>query len=149
MDQAMADGQFRVYYQPKFAIQSSKPYLTSAEALVRWVHPTLGMISPARFIPVFEANGMVRRLDRFVWREAARQIAEWKREYGFTIPVSVNVSRIDLMEISFIDEITGIMNEAGISADEYLLEVTESPQHALITAYRCAEAGQGLYKEYP
>lgn len=126
MEQGMRDGQFRVYYQPKFDIQGDKPHLSSAEALVRWVHPSLGMISPAKFIQIFEENGMVRRLDRYVWREAARQIAEWKREFGFTVPVSVNVSRIDLMEPSFIDEITGIMDEAGISVGEYLLEVTES-----------------------
>ncbi|MCR5023815.1 MAG: EAL domain-containing protein [Lachnospiraceae bacterium] len=111
MEPALIGGQFRVYYQPKYDIQSDKPRLSSAEALIRWVHPTLGMISPSKFIPIFEANGMIRRLDRYVWREAARQIAEWKKEFGFTISVSVNVSRIDLMELSFIDEITGIMEE--------------------------------------
>ncbi len=126
MEQGLSEGQFKVYYQPKYYIQDDKPYLSSAEALVRWVHPTLGMISPAEFIPIFEANGMVRRLDRFVWREAARQIAEWKKEFDLTIPVSVNVSRIDLMEPNFIDEIISIMKEAGITAGEYLLEVTES-----------------------
>ncbi len=126
MEKGLADRQFMVYYQPKFDIQGDEPVLSSAEALVRWDHPALGMISPVQFIPVFEENGMIRRLDRYVWREAARQIAEWKKEFGFTIPVSVNVSRIDLMELSFIDEITGIMEEAGITAGEYLLEVTES-----------------------
>lgn len=126
MEEGMKEGQFRVYYQPKFAIQDDVPSLSSAEALVRWVHPSLGMLGPSKFIPVFEANGMVRRLDRFVWREAAKQIASWKREFGFTIPVSVNVSRIDLMEPSFIDEITTLMDEEGVNPGEYLLEVTES-----------------------
>ena len=126
MEKGLSERQFVVYYQPKFAIQDGDPRLTSAEALIRWQHPELGMISPGHFIPLFEENGMIRKLDRYVWREAAAQVARWKETYGITIPVSVNVSRIDMMESGFIDEITGIVKEAGIGPDEYMLEVTES-----------------------
>ncbi len=126
MDQGLSEGRFKVYYQPKYFIQSEEPYLSSAEALIRWDHPELGMISPGQFIPIFEGNGMIRKLDRFVWREAARQIGEWKRLHGKSLPVSVNVSRIDLMETGFTDEIRSIMDEAGITPEEFLLEVTES-----------------------
>ncbi len=126
METGLKERQFRVYYQPKYYIQGEEPALSSAEALVRWIHPVLGMISPAKFIPVFEDNGLVSKLDRYVWKEAARQVGEWKMRYGFTIPVSVNVSRVDLMEADFVEEITSIMTDAGITASEYLLEVTES-----------------------
>ena len=62
---------FRVYLQPKFNIRREEPYLASAEALVRWVHPELGMISPAEFIPLLEESGLVLELDRFVWKHTA------------------------------------------------------------------------------
>ncbi len=126
MEKALGERQFIVYYQPKFNIQGDEPYLSSAEALIRWKHPELGMISPGKFIPIFEENGMIRRLDRFVWREAARQVAEWKDKYGIAVPVSVNVSRVDLMKPGFVDEITGILKDCGIGPKEYMLEVTES-----------------------
>lgn len=126
MEKALSEKQFVVYYQPKMAIQEGVPHLTSAEALIRWQHPELGMISPGHFIPLFEENGMIRKLDRYVWREAAAQVAAWKNTYGITIPVSVNVSRIDMLEPGFIDEIMNIVKEAGITPDEYMLEVTES-----------------------
>ena len=126
LDRALAEKQFVVYYQPKLAIQNGDPYLSSAEALIRWEHPELGMVSPGRFIPVFEENGMIKRLDRYMWKEAARQVSIWKDKYGTTIPVSVNVSRIDMLEDGFTREILDVCEEAGISPEGYMLEVTES-----------------------
>ena len=70
----------------------------SAEALVRWQHPVFGLISPDTFIPLFEGNGKIRDVDRFVWEQAARQIARWRAQFGVTIPVSVNLSRIDVFD---------------------------------------------------
>ncbi|MCR4597621.1 MAG: EAL domain-containing protein [Acetatifactor sp.] len=78
LDRALSEKQFKVFYQPKYAVQGDKPTLSSAEALVRWVHPELGVISPGKFIPLFEQNGMIGKVDRFVWKEAARQIADWR-----------------------------------------------------------------------
>lgn len=72
--QALAEKQFIVYYQPKYDISGDKPRLTSAESLIRWMHPEFGMISPGVFIPLFEENGLIQRLDRYVWNEAAAQI---------------------------------------------------------------------------
>ncbi len=126
MEKALSEKQFIVYYQPKFNVEGENPVLSSAEALIRWKHPEFGMVSPGEFIPIFEENGMIRRLDRYVWKEAARQVAEWKKLFNKSVPVSVNVSRIDLMEPDFVREITGILRDAGISPSEYLLEVTES-----------------------
>ena len=126
LDSALEEEQFKVYYQPKYSIQADKPILSSAEALIRWVHPKLGMISPGAFIPLFEKNGLIGKVDRFVWRKAAEQIAAWKQKYGIKIPVSVNVSRIDIMNEGLTDELKEIVAKAGISPKDYFLEVTES-----------------------
>ena len=125
-DLALSEKQFCVYFQPKFNIKGDKPVLSSAEALIRWKHPELGMISPGDFIPLFEENGLVSRLDRFVWREAAARIREWKDRYGITIPVSVNVSRMDIYDPNLEKELLDIVKTYDISAHDYLLEVTES-----------------------
>ena len=123
---AIEQKQFKVNYQPKFNIKGDKPVLCSAEALVRWEHPELGFVRPDLFIPLFEENGLVTKLDRYVWEEAARQIAAWKKELGVTIPVSVNVSRVDIAAPDMTDFITKIVKENGLSPSEYHLEITES-----------------------
>lgn len=123
---AIEQKQFQVNYQPKFNIKGDKPVLCSAEALVRWIHPELGFVRPDLFIPLFEENGLVTKLDRYVWEEAARQIAVWKKELGVTIPVSVNVSRVDIAAPDMTDFITKIIKENGLTPSEYHLEITES-----------------------
>lgn len=124
--EAIKNGQFSLYYQPKFNVTGFRPVLGSAEALVRWIHPELGFISPGVFIPLFENNGIIRLLDKFVWREAARQVKKWKDKYGFAIPVSVNVSRIDLLDPHLPDIILGIVEEEGVDPSSIYLEITES-----------------------
>lgn len=126
MDEALKNRQFQVFYQPKYNIRGDVPKLSSAEALVRWHHPSLGMISPAVFIPLFEENGLIPRLDQYVWREAAAQIARWREKFGVTVPVSVNVSRVDMYDPAFIDIVTGIVKENALSPADLPLEVTES-----------------------
>ena len=123
---AIQQGQFQVYYQPKFDIRREAPLLTSAEALVRWRHPTLGMISPGAFIPLFEGNGMICRLDHYVWRETAAQIRDWKERFGFAVPVSVNVSRVDMFDADLAGVFTGLLAEFDLEPEELLLEITES-----------------------
>ena len=123
---AIEQKQFKVNYQPKFNITGDKPLLCSAEALVRWIHPDLGFVRPDLFIPLFEANGLVTKHDRYVWEESAKQIARWKKELGVTIPVSVNVSRIDIAAPDMTDFITKIVKENGLDPKEYMLEITES-----------------------
>ena len=125
----------RVYYQPKYAIQGDKPHLRSAEALIRWIHPTLGFINPGDFIPLFESNGLIQMVDYYVWKEAAAQIRRWKDEYDFTVPVSVNVSRIDIYDPDLENKFCNILKENNLSPSEYMIEITES-------AY--AENAQGL-----
>ncbi len=115
-----------VFYQPKYGIQSEKPVLRSAEALIRWKHPELGMISPGDFIPLFESNGLIQKLDHYVWAEAASQIRKWKDEFGYTLPVSVNVSRVDIYDPDFEKRLLDILDENKLTTSELMLEITES-----------------------
>lgn len=123
---ALAEKQFQVYFQPKFDIRPSTAILSSAEALVRWKHPELGMVSPGKFIPLFESNGLIQQLDHFVWQETACQIREWKDRLGYAVPVSVNVSRVDLYDQNVIDTLLIIVESNGLQPGDLLLEVTES-----------------------
>lgn len=118
--------QFVVYYQPKYRIQGDRPVLSSAEALIRWIHPELGFISPGEFIPLFEQNGLIRRVDHYVWREAAAQIGRWRDRFGRIIPVSVNVSRVDIFDPELENKLCAILDEFKLSPDDMMLEITES-----------------------
>ena len=117
---------FMVYFQPKYDIRPDKPVLASAEALVRWDHPELGMISPGVFIPLLEENGLILELDQFVWRRTAAAIRDWKDRFGFSVPVSVNVSRIDMLTPNLKSVFTDILETYDLSADDLMLEITES-----------------------
>ena len=123
---AIREKQFTVHYQPKFDVRPEIPVLSSAEALVRWQHPKLGMISPGVFIPLFEENGLIQELDQYVWRRTAAQIRDWKERLGFAVPVSVNVSRIDMYDPHLIDTLRQIVADNGLKPQEFLLEITES-----------------------
>ena len=123
---AIREKQFLVYYQPKYDITRSEPVLSSAEALVRWKHPKRGMVIPGAFIPVFEKNGLIQELDNYVWNEAAAQIRDWKERFGVSVPVSVNISRIDMYDPYFIEKLDDIVARNGLEHRELLLEITES-----------------------
>ena len=118
--------QLTVFYQPKYDIKCSPPRLSSAEALIRWRHPDLGMISPGVFIPLLEDKGLIGVVDHFVWREAAAQVAAWRDKYSYTLPVSVNVSRADIFEPGLEDRLLAIVTENGLDIKTLKLEVTES-----------------------
>jgi len=123
---AIHEKQFLVYYQPKFNIQCETPMLSSAEALVRWKHPKLGMVSPGVFIPLFEQNGLIQELDNYVWQEAAMQVRDWKERLGVSVPVSINVSRIDMYDPLLVEKLVELVKNNGLTFDELLLEITES-----------------------
>ena len=124
--EAIETKQLCVYFQPKYAIQGEKPKLSSAEALVRWNHPEFGMLSPGLFIPVFEENGLIQILDHFVWETAAEHVKDWRDRYGFDVPISVNVSRMDLYDEGLLDYINSIIEKNGINPHNFMLEITES-----------------------
>ena len=123
---SLDSGRFTVFFQPKFDIRPESPVLASAEALVRWDHPELGLISPGVFIPLLEDNGLILDLDQFVWRESAARISEWKDRFGLSVPVSVNVSRIDMLTPNLKNIFEDILRSYGLSADDLMLEITES-----------------------
>ena len=122
---ALREKQFRVYYQPKFNIRKEVPYLCSAEALARWIHPEFGMVSPAVFIPLFERNGLIQALDCHIWREAAGMSRRMK-ELGIPQPISINVSRVDLQDPKLDEKLSGIIAENGLDYQDLSLEITES-----------------------
>ena len=125
-DAAIREEQFQVYFQPKFDVRFPTPTLASSEALVRWFHPRLGMISPGVFIPLFEDNGLIQRLDNYVWRQAAAKMHEWHERLGFSAPISVNVSRIDMYDPRLVETLQEIVTSNDLGPHELLLEITES-----------------------
>ncbi len=123
---ALENGELEVYYQPKYDIQQNPPRLASAEALVRWRHPEFGLISPDRFIQLFERSGQITLLDCFVWERAAKQIAAWRESYGVTLPVSVNLSRVDVFHPEFPALLDSLVAKYSLEHRDFNLEVTES-----------------------
>lgn len=126
LKQALKNNEFEVHYQPKFDIQSDRPVLTSVEALVRWRHHELGMIRPDEFIPLFEKNGQIDVLDRFVWSQSAKQIAQWRDKYGVLISVSVNLSRVDVFDPTLEKTFDDLLLKYGLPNSAIKLEITES-----------------------
>ena len=126
MDEALRQKQFKVFFQPKYQIQGEAPFLYSAEALVRWIHPELGFISPGVFIPLFEENGLITRLDTYMWEETAAQIRRWREQFGVTFPVSVNLSRQDLFDAGLQQKVQRIVTENQLTPTDLHLEITES-----------------------
>ena len=123
---ALEAGEFEVYYQPKFNIQAEPPVPVSAEALIRWNHPTFGLISPGDFIPLFEKNGQIELLDRYVWEQAAKQVAAWRDADGVVVPVSVNLSRVDMFNPDLEQILDTILTENHLDHKAFKLEITES-----------------------
>ncbi len=125
-DQSIKNKDFKVYFQPKYKIQGERNELSSAEALVRWIHPEFGFISPGVFIPLFEKNGLIQRLDKYVFNVVAEKMAEWKERFGFYFPVSVNVSRVDIYNTNLENEILEAFDSRGIPHQYCYIEMTES-----------------------
>jgi len=123
-DTAIREGQFKVYYQPKYRL--SDETLVGAEALVRWIHPDRGFMSPGLFIPLFEKNGLINRLDNFVWETTCQNIARWTERFGKCVPISVNVSRTDIYQPDLVGIFKRMVADAGIAMGSLSLEVTES-----------------------
>lgn len=126
MDGALAAQQFYLQFQPKYNVHGETPVLTSAEVLVRWNHPEHGQISPGQFIPVFERNGLIQKLDYYILDRALECAGRWKHDHGIELPLSINVSRIDLYNHTLIDDITEKLDQFGIPKEKLYLEITES-----------------------
>lgn len=126
VDDALKQGQFYLNFQPKYNIEGDEPMLASAEALIRWDHPTLGKISPGTFIPLLEKNGLIQKLDFFTWEKAMEMSGKIKSEHGINIPISVNVSRMDLYYHRLIEFLEEMLAKYGLDEKNIYLEITES-----------------------
>ncbi len=124
MEFALQEQQFVIYLQPVYNIE--KNHIVSAEALVRWIHPTDGVISPGKFIPIFERNGFIVRLDRFVWESVCRFLHDRRQRGEEIVPVSVNVSRLNFYNRDLLEFLLGLLKKYDLEAYMLKLEVTES-----------------------
>ncbi|MBE5944395.1 MAG: EAL domain-containing protein [Lachnospiraceae bacterium] len=124
MDKALVTKQFKLYLQPKYSTKDEK--LAGAEALVRWIHPTEGFISPNKFIPIFEKNGFILQLDDYMLEEVALQQSKWQEEGKELFPISVNVSRAHFTRDDLAEHICGIVDKYNIPHNVIELELTES-----------------------
>ena len=120
---AIENEEMLVYFQPIVELHSGR--ISGLEALVRWQHPTRGMVSPGSFIPIAESIGLILPLGRWVLQEATRQVAEW-RQCGHDIYVSVNISAVQLASEGIVEEVLSIVDESGIDRSAVVLELTES-----------------------
>lgn len=124
MQQALADGEFLVYLQPKCNLKTEE--YVGAEALIRWMNPERGLLPPGQFIPIFEKTGFITEVDLYVWEQVCRMLARWKQENRTLIPISVNVSRADLYHSDFMDRILELMDKYDIEPSLLHMEITET-----------------------
>ena len=124
INRAFDDNEFCFYLQPKCNAVTGA--IVGAEALARWNHPKYGVISPGRFVPALEQAGQISRLDMFVWRSVVRMLARWEREGRNLVPISVNVSMVDIDQMDVADTLTGLLNEYDVNARLLQAEITES-----------------------
>ena len=143
---AASDGQLQLYYQPKMDIRSG--HVRQAEALLRWQHPELGMVSPAEFIPLAERTGSMFLLTGWVIEEGIRQLAEWNRK-GLHMQLSLNISAEDLHGENLLMTVERLLKRYQLSAEQLIFEITEStamrdPEHSLNVLEKLRDGGISL-----
>lgn len=124
MEPALAQKQFVIYLQPKYRIKDNS--LAGAEALVRWNHPEWGFMPPSEFIPLFEKNGFITKLDQYVWDQACKVLNELEMKGYAPIPISVNVSRADIYNSDIPGILLEIVSKYDLPPSRLHLEITES-----------------------
>lgn len=124
MEYALKNGQFSMYLQPKYNISTSE--IIGAEALVRWVHPKKGLIMPDKFIPLFEKNGFIVNLDKYIWEQACIEIRKWIDSGQTPVPISVNVSRVNVGNPKLIEILDSLVEKYKIDKKYLELEITET-----------------------
>jgi len=124
MHRALANDEFRVFFQPWYHHVTGE--LVGAEALTRWEHPTRGLLLPREFIPLFEENGFISELDRYVWRQVCAMQRSWSEQGKLTVPISVNISKVDLFDPKFKERLLKVIREESVCPAMLGIEVTES-----------------------
>ena len=141
---AIARDELVLHYQPKIDLASGA--VVGAEALIRWMHPKRGVVSPAQFIPIAEQSGLIVPIGRCVLREACRQMREW-REAGIPLlNMAVNVSAVDLRDPGFFDHVLDVLGETRLEPEFIELELTETvlmkhPEATATILQRLSERG--------
>ena len=146
---ALEEGQFSIVYQPQIDVVQRR--IIGAEALLRWMHPERGPVSPADFIPVAEATGLIIPISDWVLREVANQNRAWQMQGHPAICTSVNISPLQFKQANFVDSVQAVLKETGIEPPLLELEITESmamddrgnPQ-AVLTALRALGVGLAI-----
>lgn len=144
METALKNEQFEVYLQPKYRIEDNA--LSGAEALVRWNHPEWGLQSPGEFIPLFEKNGFITKLDQYVWDRTCAALEDWNQKGYPPICVSVNVSRADIYNADLVNILMKTVCKHGLEPSRLHLEITESaytenPNQIINTVKHLRESG--------
>jgi EAL domain-containing protein (putative c-di-GMP-specific phosphodiesterase class I) len=125
LSRGIGRGDLLVHYQPIVNLETSQIY--GVEALVRWRHPTRGVLDPDEFIPLAQENGTILVLGRLVLSEACREAAGWRRDLGLDrVVLTVNLSAAQLQQVDFVEELEAILTETGFPAGDLVLELTES-----------------------
>jgi EAL domain-containing protein (putative c-di-GMP-specific phosphodiesterase class I) len=144
---ALERKQFEVYYQPQVSLLTGE--IIGAEALIRWNHPKLGLVSPAKFIPLAEDTGLIVQIGEWVLRKAAQQVVLWQKAGHAIQWISVNVSGVQIMRSNFADTVYGILMETDCDPHMLELEITESTvmqntEHVIDTFNRIKQLGLRL-----
>ncbi len=124
MNKALSKNQFNVYLQPKYSLHNSK--IVGAEALVRWVHPDKGLIPPNDFIPLFEKNGFISKLDLYIFETVCKKLREWIDNGNPLVTVSVNISRVNFHNENLADILYKIASKYQIPVGFIEIEITET-----------------------
>lgn len=124
METALEEKQFIVYLQPQYNYRTGE--IIGAESLVRWDHPEKGLLAPGSFIPVLERNGLITRLDKYVWEESCRMIRQWIDDGIGEVSLSMNMSRQDFYDIDLFGDISDLVDKYRLTPDLVRFEVTES-----------------------
>lgn len=124
MDDALKNGEFHPYYQPKYDLRND--CIVGAEALARWLSPDQGIIHPCNFIPLFERNGFIVKLDMYILEQTCRHLREWLNEGRSPVPVSVNFSKLHIMNTNFVQDVLNTVQRYCIPPRLIELELTET-----------------------
>lgn len=124
LDQALRNNEFTVYYQPKVDMKTHT--IIGSEALIRWNHPQKGFLMPGAFIPLFEKNGMIKKVDLWLFEKVCQTMHQWREQSGSILPVSCNFSRLHFQQNDFPEQVSAIADRWNIPHDLLELEITES-----------------------
>ena len=124
LQRAVERNEFVVHYQPLFDLENGK--ILSAEALIRWQHPTRGVVMPGEFIPLAEETGLILPIGRFVLEEAVKQLRWWQMQFDADLTISVNLSGRQLQEPGIVAEVESIVAAGPVAGSSLTLELTES-----------------------